>query len=181
MGERHENLGKRPAEASEIPPRLPKRATSWTTSLILRTSLGRFCLNPRATLLRTSFHQVAYIDWPNWSSKTDLTRPAAVTYLTSVRTSACGSPGPCNQRPAPLSQRRVACHGGKRRPVEHIRPYVHATMNNSTAPNGQMPQTHGLAVDTERKPGSSALRIPTVHEALPYTPFSSIVPFNAGQ
>ena len=52
-------------------------------------------------------------------------------------------------------------------------------MEESWQKNGRGPP----ACDNNQQPGSSGgkLRMPTVHEALPYTPLSSIVPFNSGQ
>ena len=44
---------------------------------------------------------------------------------------------------------------------------------------GQAAPTNGYPRETSSQMGK--LRVPTVNEALPYSPFSSIVPFNPGQ
>ena len=52
-------------------------------------------------------------------------------------------------------------------------------MASSWQENGNAPESNGYPVPS----GGSArrLRMPTVHEALPYTPLSSIVPFSPGE
>jgi len=50
-------------------------------------------------------------------------------------------------------------------------------MDGSPRANGHLPEHDGVSTQARR---ADRLRIPTVHEALPFTPFSSIVPFNPG-
>ena len=47
-------------------------------------------------------------------------------------------------------------------------------MISHQAPNGHWPHTNGFSQGQK-------LRVPTVNEALPFSPFSSIVPFNPGE
>lgn len=58
-------------------------------------------------------------------------------------------------------------------------------MDLPPVPNGHRPRANGLPPGAEAGPRlqshTGGLRIPTVFEALPYSPFSSIVPFNPGQ
>lgn len=54
-------------------------------------------------------------------------------------------------------------------------------MDPPPAPNGYGPRTNGLPPAPGPHSQASNLRIPTVNEALPYSPFSSIVPFNPGK
>lgn len=51
-------------------------------------------------------------------------------------------------------------------------------MNGQHIPNGQRAHSNGGPAPA---PGAGGVRLPTVNEALPYTPFSSIIPFSPGK
>lgn len=53
-------------------------------------------------------------------------------------------------------------------------------MQNQYHPNGHPPPTNGVPSQAQRTNDEAWIHAPTVHEALPFTPFSSIVPFNPG-
>jgi hypothetical protein len=53
-------------------------------------------------------------------------------------------------------------------------------MQNSHHQNGHVPPTIGISSQGKHSNDHEWLRTPTVAEALAFTPFSSIVPFNPG-
>lgn len=70
-----------------------------------------------------------------------------------------------------LSDQRT--HGSKRRTNAAI-------MQHPYQPNGYAPPTNGVPSQARDVNDQNWLRTPTVGDALPFTPFSSIVPFNPG-
>lgn len=56
-----------------------------------------------------------------------------------------------------------------------------ANMDPSQQPNGVRPHTNGVGQQDQSAGHETRLRTLSVREALPFTPFSSIVPFNPGK